>query len=98
MPSDLLFKLVNAIHRPLFRISKGKIAGKGLGMPVLALTTTGRKSGPIADRDADLAPAARRFDRARRLRGTARTATPTGTSTCKPIRRSRWSSVAPPAR
>ena len=44
MPSDLL-KLVNAIHRPLFQLSKGKIAGKGAGMPVLVLTTTGRKSG-----------------------------------------------------
>jgi len=45
MPSDLLLKLVNAVHRPVFRISKGKVAGKGLGMPVLDLTTTGRKSG-----------------------------------------------------
>lgn len=45
MSSDVLFKLVNAIHRPLFQLSKGKIAGKGAGMPVLVLTTTGRKSG-----------------------------------------------------
>ena len=45
MPSDFQLKLVNAIHRPLFQLSKGKIAGKGLGMPVLVLTTTGRKSG-----------------------------------------------------
>ncbi len=45
MPSDALFKIVNAVHRPLFRISRGKIGGKGLGMPVLVLTTTGAKSG-----------------------------------------------------
>ena len=45
MPSDTLFKIVNAVHRPLFRLTKGKVAGKGLGMPVLVLTTTGAKSG-----------------------------------------------------
>ena len=45
MPSDFQLKLVNAIHRPLFQLSKGKLMGKGLGMPVLLLTTTGRKSG-----------------------------------------------------
>jgi len=45
MPSDFQLKLINAIHRPLFRLSKGKVMGKGAGMPVLVLTTTGRKSG-----------------------------------------------------
>src|SRR3954465_5196874 len=45
MPSDIQLKVINAIHRPLFRLSKGRIAGKGAGMPVLVLTTTGRKSG-----------------------------------------------------
>jgi deazaflavin-dependent oxidoreductase (nitroreductase family) len=45
MPSDIQLKLINAIHRPLFQLSKGKIAGKGAGMPVLVLTTKGRKSG-----------------------------------------------------
>jgi deazaflavin-dependent oxidoreductase (nitroreductase family) len=45
MPADALFKIVNAVHRPLFRLSRGRIGGKGLGMPVLVLTTTGRKSG-----------------------------------------------------
>ena len=45
MPGDALFKIVNAVHRPLFRLSKGKIGGRGLGMPVLVLTTTGRKTG-----------------------------------------------------
>ena len=45
MPSDFQLKLANAIHRPVFRLSKGKVLGKGAGMPVLVLTTTGRKSG-----------------------------------------------------
>ena len=45
MPSDLLLKAVNAIHQPIFRLSKGRIAGRGAGMPMVALTTTGRKSG-----------------------------------------------------
>ena len=45
MPSDALFKIVNAVHQPIFRLSKGRIGGRGLGMPVLVLTTTGAKSG-----------------------------------------------------
>jgi deazaflavin-dependent oxidoreductase (nitroreductase family) len=45
VPSNALFKVVNAVHRPVFRMTKGKIAGRGSGMPVLVLTTTGRKSG-----------------------------------------------------
>jgi deazaflavin-dependent oxidoreductase (nitroreductase family) len=45
VPSDALFKVVNAVHRPLYRMTHGKIGGRGLGMPVLVLTTTGRKSG-----------------------------------------------------
>jgi len=45
MPSDALFKIVNAVHQPIFRLSKGRIGGRGLGMPVLVLTTTGARSG-----------------------------------------------------
>ncbi len=45
MPSDLFLKAVNAVHRPLFTLSKGKLAGRGQGMPVILLTTTGRRSG-----------------------------------------------------
>jgi deazaflavin-dependent oxidoreductase (nitroreductase family) len=45
MASDFMLKAVNAIHQPVFRLSKGKIAGRGAGMPMVALTTTGRKSG-----------------------------------------------------
>jgi len=42
---DTLARLVNLLHRTLFTVSKGKIGGSGYGMPVLMLTTTGRKSG-----------------------------------------------------
>jgi deazaflavin-dependent oxidoreductase (nitroreductase family) len=42
---DLIFKTVGSVHRALFQVSKGKLGGKGSGMPVLMLTTTGRKSG-----------------------------------------------------
>jgi deazaflavin-dependent oxidoreductase (nitroreductase family) len=45
MPSDLTLKTMNAIHRGLLKLSFGR-AGWNLGkMPVLELTTTGRKSG-----------------------------------------------------
>jgi deazaflavin-dependent oxidoreductase (nitroreductase family) len=43
--TDTMMKFVNVIHRTLYNASGGRIAGKGYGMPVLALTTTGRKSG-----------------------------------------------------
>jgi deazaflavin-dependent oxidoreductase (nitroreductase family) len=42
---DTIARLVNILHRTLFTASKGRIAGTGFGMPVLMLTTTGRKSG-----------------------------------------------------
>ncbi|HEV2361405.1 MAG TPA: nitroreductase family deazaflavin-dependent oxidoreductase [Acidimicrobiales bacterium] len=42
---DLQFKLFTGFHRQVFLLSKGKVAGKLLGMPVVMLTTTGRKSG-----------------------------------------------------
>ena len=45
MGSDAVFKIANAAHRPLFRLSRGRIGGRMLGMPALVLTTTGRKSG-----------------------------------------------------
>src|SRR5258707_14487465 len=43
--TDTMMKVVNVIHRTIYNASGGRIAGKGYGMPVLALTTTGRKSG-----------------------------------------------------
>ncbi len=45
MPSDLQLKAMNAIHRGLLTISFGRLGWRASGMPVLELTTTGRKSG-----------------------------------------------------
>jgi deazaflavin-dependent oxidoreductase (nitroreductase family) len=42
---DLTFKLFTSIHRAVYDLSKGKLGGKTMGMPVLKLTTVGRKSG-----------------------------------------------------
>ncbi len=45
MPSDLVLKSMNAIHKTMLTLSFGKVGWKAAGMPVLKLTTTGRKSG-----------------------------------------------------
>jgi deazaflavin-dependent oxidoreductase (nitroreductase family) len=45
MPSDRALKAMNSIHRVLLKVSGGKIGSTALNMPVLELTTTGRKSG-----------------------------------------------------
>ncbi len=45
MPSDSFMKLGNVIHRSLIKVSSGKRGWDMAGMPVLKLTTTGRKSG-----------------------------------------------------
>jgi len=45
MPSDLALKSMNTIHRALLTISFGRLGWAAAGMPVLELTTTGRKSG-----------------------------------------------------
>ncbi len=45
MPSDLLLKTMNGFHRVVLKVSFGKLGWQGYGMPVLELTTTGRKSG-----------------------------------------------------
>ncbi|WP_436794336.1 nitroreductase family deazaflavin-dependent oxidoreductase [Actinospongicola halichondriae] len=42
---DAIAKGFNVFHRTLYDLSKGKVGGTGLGMPVLKLTTTGAKSG-----------------------------------------------------
>jgi deazaflavin-dependent oxidoreductase (nitroreductase family) len=58
---DVYLKLVTRIHEAVFRASRGKLLNRGAGMPVLMLTTTGRKSGqarttmltsPLQDGDA----------------------------------------------
>ncbi len=45
VPKDAIFKAVTRFHRLVFDLSQGKLAGKGMRMPVLKLTTVGRKSG-----------------------------------------------------
>jgi deazaflavin-dependent oxidoreductase (nitroreductase family) len=45
VPADLLLKAMNAVHRAVLRISRGRIGYAGEGMPVLELTTIGRSSG-----------------------------------------------------
>lgn len=45
MPSDLVLKTMNFVHRATLTISFGKLGWSAAGMPVLELTTVGRKSG-----------------------------------------------------
>jgi deazaflavin-dependent oxidoreductase (nitroreductase family) len=45
MPSDLAFKAMNAFHRSVLKISGGRAGWSASNMPVLELTTTGRKTG-----------------------------------------------------
>lgn len=45
MPSDLAFKTMNAVHRGLLKISRGRVGWNAANMPVLELTTTGRGTG-----------------------------------------------------
>lgn len=45
MPSDLALKTMNAVHRTILTLSFGKLGWDAGGMPVLELTTKGRKSG-----------------------------------------------------
>ena len=45
MPSDTLLKLMNRTHRVLIAVSGGRAGRSFSGMPVVELTTIGRKSG-----------------------------------------------------
>jgi deazaflavin-dependent oxidoreductase (nitroreductase family) len=45
MPSDFTLKAMNGVHRALLKISGGRIGWHASGMPVVELTTIGRKSG-----------------------------------------------------
>jgi deazaflavin-dependent oxidoreductase (nitroreductase family) len=45
MPTDISFKFMNGVHRSLLKISGGRLGWTAQDMPVLELTTTGRKSG-----------------------------------------------------
>jgi deazaflavin-dependent oxidoreductase (nitroreductase family) len=45
MPSDLALKTMNRVHRFVLGVTGGKVGWKAGGMPVIELTTTGRRSG-----------------------------------------------------
>ena len=45
MPNDFGFKAMNAVHRILLKVSGGRAGWTAMEMPVLELTTRGRKSG-----------------------------------------------------
>lgn len=45
MPNDLQLKTMNRIHRFILKASFGKVGWGAMGMPVVELTTIGRKSG-----------------------------------------------------
>jgi deazaflavin-dependent oxidoreductase (nitroreductase family) len=42
---DLMARVGNVLHRTIVTATHGRIGGTGFGMPVVILTTTGRKSG-----------------------------------------------------
>ena len=43
--ANLFFRIVGSIHRRVYLLSGGRVGGRIARMPVLLLTTTGRKSG-----------------------------------------------------
>jgi len=45
MPTDFALKMMNAVHRSVLKLSGGRLGWEASSMPVLELTTTGRKSG-----------------------------------------------------
>jgi deazaflavin-dependent oxidoreductase (nitroreductase family) len=45
MPHDLVLKGMNAAHRLLIAATGGRVGHDAMGMPVLELTTVGRRSG-----------------------------------------------------
>jgi deazaflavin-dependent oxidoreductase (nitroreductase family) len=45
VPSDLTLKAMNVVHKGLLKLSGGRLGWRAGGMPVLELTTKGRKSG-----------------------------------------------------
>jgi deazaflavin-dependent oxidoreductase (nitroreductase family) len=71
MPSDLFFRGLNTIHRTVMKLSGGRLGWDVANMPVLELTTTGRKTGrphtvvltsPVRDGDAIVVVASRGGD------------------------------------
>jgi deazaflavin-dependent oxidoreductase (nitroreductase family) len=45
MPNDLVFKTANKVHRALLKVTGGRVGWGASKMPVIQLTTIGRKSG-----------------------------------------------------
>ena len=45
MPSDVALKLMNAAHRAAIAVSFGRLGWSAMDMPVLELTTVGRRTG-----------------------------------------------------
>lgn len=45
MPSDLVLKAMNAVHRGVLTATGGRAGWRAANMPVLELTTVGRKTG-----------------------------------------------------
>ncbi len=45
MPSDLALKAMNRVHRIVLGATGGRLGWRASGMPVIELTTTGRRSG-----------------------------------------------------
>jgi deazaflavin-dependent oxidoreductase (nitroreductase family) len=71
MPSDLVLKSMNAVHRAMLKVTGGRIGREVSGMPVVELITTGRRSGqpravmltsPLRDGDAYVVVASRGGD------------------------------------
>jgi deazaflavin-dependent oxidoreductase (nitroreductase family) len=71
MPSDLVLKTMNAVHRAAIKVTGGRIGQEVSGMPVVELITTGRRSGtpravmltsPIREGDAYVVVASRGGD------------------------------------
>jgi deazaflavin-dependent nitroreductase family protein len=42
---DLTFRILGGLHRSVYRLTGGKVGARIVNLPVLLLTTTGRKSG-----------------------------------------------------
>ena len=71
MPADLVMKALNAVHRALIKVAPRRFGDEALGMPVLELTTVGRRSGrprsvmltsPVRDGEAIVVVASRGGD------------------------------------
>jgi deazaflavin-dependent oxidoreductase (nitroreductase family) len=44
-PKDAFYKVGTGIHRAIINLSKGRLFGRGFGMPIIELVTIGRRSG-----------------------------------------------------